>query len=412
MSFTQLTGRSAAGARARTLARLGALTFTALTIPGCGDTTVDGTGHDGRTATVDTLPDGRVHVRNAKDGRWGLQDRWAGEVDLRIGSRAGGEADEFGRVVDIAVDRQGVLYVLEAFSREIRVFDADGRRLGRFGRRGGGPGEIGLGSGLDWGADGGLWVADSENGRFQVFDAGGAPRESHPYAPGMFQWGDVWGADGLLYTHVADRGRAFRLRIVRRRLEGEALVPVDTLLVPMTWDGEIVPVTIERDGRVVSLMLPIPFQATSKRLLVPAAGWWLSHEGDAYRLAFMDFRGDTLLVTERPYDPVPVTDADIDGVLEDLGGAARGIDRTRIPSVHPPVEDMALLPDGHLLVHRRLDAERSGYDVFDPGGVFLGPLSWEGADRFTLHAASNEALYGVEEDESGVPHVVRVSLRR
>lgn len=59
------------------------------------------------------------------------------------GDNASGDA-AFMDVAGIAVTPQGHMYVLDARDRSVRVFDAGGRVLRRFGRQGGGPGEFQL----------------------------------------------------------------------------------------------------------------------------------------------------------------------------------------------------------------------------------------------------------------------------
>lgn len=49
---------------------------------------------------------------------------------------------DFGRIADLEVDAQGILYVADAMAQEIRVFAKDGSALETIGRRGRGPGEF------------------------------------------------------------------------------------------------------------------------------------------------------------------------------------------------------------------------------------------------------------------------------
>jgi len=79
---------------------------------------------------------------------------------------------EFGRPTGIALDRErGELYVADTGTHEIRVFDLSGRALRRFGRRGEAEGEFNYPTHL-WFRGGDLYVADTMNGRVQVFGRG------------------------------------------------------------------------------------------------------------------------------------------------------------------------------------------------------------------------------------------------
>lgn len=78
----------------------------------------------------------------------------------------------FSRVTAMAVGENGLLYVVDGQERQIRVFDASGRRVGTIGGRGRGPGE--LESATRFGVLGDtVWVADLLNRRLTLFSSGG-----------------------------------------------------------------------------------------------------------------------------------------------------------------------------------------------------------------------------------------------
>lgn len=69
-------------------------------------------------------------------------ERWRLVVEGQIGSESKGRAYQFTRIVSIAVDPRGFVYVADAGSRDIRVFDAAGVFVRAIGREGEGPGEF------------------------------------------------------------------------------------------------------------------------------------------------------------------------------------------------------------------------------------------------------------------------------
>lgn len=359
---------------------------------------------------VDTLNDGVIVVRNPEPDHWAPPSPWTLEEDLRIGSFGSEGPEDFANIQDVAVDGRGFLYVSHRMPAEIRVFDEEGQFVRRIGREGQGPGEVQRPSRLEWGPQGNLWVADGTNNRFEVFDTAGAHVASHRYAPRMYGHGDRWGQDGLLYTNVGGRGFPFRLFIVRRRLVDGRLVPVDTLPVFGYDLGETVPFTFERDGRQFSVMAPVPFESRATAFLDAGRGWWLSDPGSAYRIARLDPEGDTVMVVERPYDPVPISDDDLEQALSRLGSAPRSV-RNRLPAEHPPAERLIGSSDGSLLV-RREGPDGPVLDVFSPEGVYQGAVRWPGLDRFTLHRASDSILYGITLNEVDIPSVVRLRVQR
>ncbi|HZD04614.1 MAG TPA: hypothetical protein VE173_06845, partial [Longimicrobiales bacterium] len=82
-----------------------------------------------------------------------------------------------------------------------------------------------------------------------------------------------------------------------------------------------------------------------------------------------------------------------------------------IPDVHPPIEDLAVAPDGHLWVWRHVAPQRMAWDVFDPGGRYLGEVEppFE-SGKFRLMALEPGALYGVWRDELDIQYVLRLRI--
>lgn len=93
------------------------------------------------------------------------------------------DAAVLGRPLALACDAERV-YIADAVDRAIKVFSKNGRFLRSFGRKGDGPGEFSLPSGVAV-AGGLIAVADKLNGRVQMFDGDGKRRGGFkvPFAP-------------------------------------------------------------------------------------------------------------------------------------------------------------------------------------------------------------------------------------
>ena len=104
-------------------------------------------------------------------------DTIAAVVAARIGSTGLGDASDeyiFGRVMSVAADRHGKIYVADRVSPSVRVFGPDGAFMAWIGREGEGPGEFTWPADLLPAADGRLFVRGS---RITAF----APGESSEY---------------------------------------------------------------------------------------------------------------------------------------------------------------------------------------------------------------------------------------
>jgi tripartite motif-containing protein 71 len=86
----------------------------------------------------------------------------------------GTDPGKLDRLAGIAVDAQGIVYIGDANTLRLNMFDAAGRFLARWGLHpGSGPREVNLPSDIAIDAEGNVYVADRMNHRIQKFDPGG-----------------------------------------------------------------------------------------------------------------------------------------------------------------------------------------------------------------------------------------------
>ena len=76
---------------------------------------------------------------------------------------------EFSAPTNVAVDKDGNLYVTDTLNDRIEEFDAEGVFIRAFGKNGDGPGEFTRPKGVAIDCDGHVWVADAMMNRLQVF---------------------------------------------------------------------------------------------------------------------------------------------------------------------------------------------------------------------------------------------------
>jgi len=118
--------------------------------------------------TAVALAEDRVFVLDAMNFRVQVFTR-AGAYVSSFGSPVN-EPGGFFRPKGLAVDEQRELvFVVDALFEVVQAFTFEGKLVFAFGRPGSGPGEFHLPAGICLLADGRLLVADSHNGRLQVF---------------------------------------------------------------------------------------------------------------------------------------------------------------------------------------------------------------------------------------------------
>jgi DNA-binding beta-propeller fold protein YncE len=74
---------------------------------------------------------------------------------------------------NVAVDKEGDVYVTDTLNNRVEIFDADGNFITMFGKHGDGPGYFARPKGIAVDGDGHIWVVDAYQDRVQVFDREG-----------------------------------------------------------------------------------------------------------------------------------------------------------------------------------------------------------------------------------------------
>jgi sugar lactone lactonase YvrE len=372
-----------------------------------------GTSTDAWTGSVDTLASGTILVRNGQQGAWGEEARWQDlSVDLRLGKASGDGPELFGDIRDIEVDPLGRIYVLDSQAGEIRVFQPDGTYLRTIGHAGQGPGELQGPTGIEWGPGHGLWVEETANSRYSVFDTAGAfitsfPRESNWFG---YAWSGHFDDEGFLYLEqhqFAPEGRVERLAKF-----DTSMAMLDSFPLP-SFDAPAY--ELKRDGRV-RMAAMIPYTARLVWTVAPDGTIWFGIT-DEYRLYQRSLEGDTLRIVERAYDPFPVTAEERETALElefyqDMREQGADIDPDRIPDHHPAWRGFAVGPEGYLWVVPETADSWTAIDVFEPTGRYLGRLTSDVMIRplYPGPLIRGDHLYGIAQDELGVSYVVRAPL--
>ncbi len=98
---------------------------------------------------------------------------------------------EFGGATNVALDKDGNVYVTDTMNSRVEIFDADGKFISQFGKAGDGPGFLFRPKGIAVDCDGHIWVADEFQDRVQVFNREGQLLtyigDIHSNLPGQFK---------------------------------------------------------------------------------------------------------------------------------------------------------------------------------------------------------------------------------
>lgn len=137
--------------------------------------------------------------------------RYIGGPPKSVGDDA---AATFSKPSNVAVDKEGNIYVTDTMNNRVQIFDGEGKFISMFGKAGDGEGDFARPKGITIDPDGHIWVADAFTNRIQIFD-----REGHLLA--FFgTGGDLPGQFGVPSgVYVDKQNRAFVTEQLKGRLQ-------------------------------------------------------------------------------------------------------------------------------------------------------------------------------------------------
>ena len=164
-----------------------------------------------RLTSVTASPDGsRIYVVDiggvlSENHRVRVFDAHTGEHIRDIGKRGAGPG-EFNLPRDLAIGKDGRLYVVDGGNFRVQIFDTDGNYLDSFGKAGRQYGNFSRPKEIAIGPDGNIYVADAAFGNFQIFNPQGdllmfVGQRSESPGPGryMLPSGITVDGDGRIY---------------------------------------------------------------------------------------------------------------------------------------------------------------------------------------------------------------------
>lgn len=353
--------------------------------------------------------------------------RLTGEPDLRIGSVVGEPEYTFGRIMDVAYDATGRIFVADADAKRVRVYDGSGSHLFDVGRSGQGPGEFSSRispCAIALEGDDRLWAADYpyQLHQYEVGSDGarhirslrlGAASVCAALLPAVRS-----GAVGVampsarsghgVHVHVDSAGDTVH----------ETSLPQPVDVEELGWADRIYPrSTRNPEGSVYHAPFPSPF---SPRDLIAHApdGSYARSVTSTYRVEIFDSQGREMATIERDVTGgPPMTVADVaqaqsrlDSLREHVESAGGEFEPYEIRDRKPPVQDIWYDEEGRLWVQIWPDPDygRNLAHVYDAGGRPLFVADWPASIELDWGSARGCAAAGTEDLEYDVQRVVRV----
>jgi hypothetical protein len=325
----------------------------------------------------------------------------------------------FSVIADMAVTPSGVIAIAEDKVHTLSFFDAEGKALGKMGRRGGGPGEFAAISGM--GARGEtFWIADPLASRISWVKPDGAliktrtapaatvlRRAKLPYirpTPSGIGAGDTlivladrepsagvspflgaMGFGGRAAIRLAPDGAPARMLAQIEASPSCAVVAANAVARVPLCAGSLISVRPEGDGVVV-----VAFDGAT---LSPV------------RVRSIGTTGETLFTYEMAVRPAAIPRAIADSVLRPLRDDARYRAQVVAPRYYPPVRRVIAGADGSVWLEVHQASLAHEWLGIAPNGRPVGRVTVPAAVR--LMQATVGKLWGVELDADDVPTIVR-----
>ena len=357
----------------------------------------------GQRVRVDTLEGGRVVVSNPDSPQAGPERVPTLVEVLRIGS-LDDACDAFGKIMSVAVDGDGRIYVADSQASEIRVFSPEGECVRTFGRPGEGPGEFTLLAGIAWQPPGFLWTIDSIRERFTVFDSLGTVLATHPLRLGpaaLHPW-PMW-VDGGGSLHVWIPGFD---RIVEYGT-GPGLDSLESVPEPEQLPTrEAFTEQAAVGGSRISVQRGIPYLPRILWTMNPSGHMWRANSS-AFAIHETTYGEDTLRTVRLDREAPGLEGRERDSIADALGIAAR-----RLPERKRALEDIRTSPDGWVWIETEKGATVA-WEVFDERGYYVGRVaSPVPIEKEPFPVFGSGTVTGVTLGELDVPYVVRLRIVR
>ncbi len=238
-----------------------------------------------------------------------------------VGVDEGRPEEQFTSIPQLAFDSDENLYILDTGNHRVVVFDRDGRFVRQIGRRGNGPGELNMPTGVTTSADGKVVVQDVGNSNISIFERDGTflftlpmersriigarPLQPHPVAGVL-----VIGSPGFDPANMATPPDMNITRVLWQQLR-ERTEPASLVDIPSSDGARQVEMTQRAGGSQVTFRMPAPRAfAPQTSLGILSDGGLAVASSAGYEVRIFSPTGDHLRTIRRAMQPRRVTERD------------------------------------------------------------------------------------------------------
>jgi 6-bladed beta-propeller len=318
--------------------------------------------------------------------------------DFTIGKDSEDANYTFSGLQHVQVDEQEYIYAADWKETLIKVYDKNGKHVRSFGRKGQGPGEIGLPFYLGIFQGNKIVVNDQANAKFIIYSREGELVKEIPTGKYRSVTRFKVDSEGCIYaiSRTFDQAKT----IFELKKFSPALEPLGTLA---SFEET-------RTPQAVPAFSPSVFvQITRDENIV-----WL--DPLKYELTLMNREGKALRRIVKDWDPVKITEAHEKRLVQQTWGD-RGIRpgfKFEVPKHFPPVRSFYVDDEDRIYVRTYDYINKGGdqldrYDVFDPEGRYIAKFYHPRGETVQV-IRKNKVYARVEEEVEGIDLLRKYSL--
>ncbi len=308
--------------------------------------------------------------------------------DFALGGPDATGDSAFNQIRTAAIGDDGSIYVLDGKESHVKIFDAAGKYIKTFGRKGQGPGELSSPLGLSINRVKKEIVIPEINRRLSFFRLDGSFIKNQSMK-------ETWG----LRARVDSKGNIV--------MQEAIMDPKDPHYVTKKFDPDL---------KLIAELTESPAPTPQVFNPLMAVSYWTIDEQDnvvygypkTYEIEVFGPSNAIVKKILKDYDPVEITEAEKDEQRKIISADGMGNMKLEFDKVHPAFRRFFLSDQGHLFVEtwEKTKDGKTVHDIFDADGRFLSRIA------LTLSGIEirNGKYYALEEDAEGYQSIKRYSV--
>jgi len=303
---------------------------------------------------------------------------------LSIGKTEGEEEYMFSQVRDIAVDDAGNIYVLDIKEANVKKFSKDGKYIKSIGKKGQGPGEIGMPAFITISKQNEIVVEDPLSRRFAFFSFDGDFIKNLSFAKMSLVQIECDKEGNIIGGTVDVEKQVYEVRKVSPEIDFICSYGSSPF---------------SRNPQIYNPFKPV------LRWAVLSDDTVICGNAEEYVLEVYNPNGEIIKKILKDYDPVKITEEEI----EEKKKEARPGRKLKIPTHHCPFYWFTVDDEGRIFVRtykKASDGNGYYYNIFDKDGKYIVDILLMALP----HVIKNNMIYTIEEDDDGYQYVKRYKV--